>query len=306
MASRSRRTPSRGRGGRGGGRFTAILWAFVVAAIVFAFFQIPYDPGAKGIYEIAKSKADTVQKWVGGIAPGIADGIGKLIRGGADKPGSPTPNGGTGGSGGTGGNSGSGGSSSSGAGSASAELAKLNTLKVAGAQNVAYNRTEWKHWINVRNCWTVREQVLADEAVPGSLVLKDAKGNATTNVAAACSITSGKWVDPYGGKTYTNPNDLDIDHMIPLGYVAQHGGQSWDSAKKQKYANNLDYAGHLKAVAKGENRAKSDKGPSEWKPSDKNNWCAYATDWVNISATWNISVAPNDVNALKEMLATCK
>lgn len=303
MASRSRRTPSRGRGGRGGGRFTAILWAFVVAAIVFAFFQIPYDPGAKGIYEIAKSKAENVQKWVGGIAPSIADGVGKLIHGGATKPGSPTPNNGTPS---PGNKPSTGAASPAAAGAASLELVKLGTLKVADAQNVAYNRSDWKHWINVRNCWTVREQVLADEAVPGSLVLKDSAGKPTANLATACSITSGKWVDPYGGKTYTNPNDLDIDHMVPLGYVAQHGGQSWDSAKKQSYANDLNYAGHLKAVAKGENRAKSDKGPGNWKPSDKNGWCVYAQDWVNISSTWNISVAANDASALKEMLATCK
>ena len=297
MASRSRRSSSGG--GKSNRHFNSIVWFIAVAAIVFAFFQVPYDPGAKGIYEIAKSKSENVQKWVGGIAPSIEKFVGELLSGGSEKP----DTSGTGGTGGT--DSSTPAIPNTGTAPVSESQQKLATLTVANASNSKYDRDEWKHWKNVRSCWTTREEVLATEAVAGSLSLKDVNGNATADLASACEVVSGTWNDPYSGKTFTNPTDLDIDHMIPLNYAAQHGGQAWDSGKKADYANNLAYAGHLIAVDKGENRSKSDKGPSEWKPSNQADWCQYSTDWVSISSTWNLSVTKADSAALTEMLATC-
>lgn len=295
MASRSRSRS--GGGGRGGAGANKVLWFLAVAGLVVAFFQIPVDPGAHGLVEIAKSKSANVQTWANSIAPSVGEKIGEIIRGGRSfsdptKDGTtPAPDSGI--------KDGTTNTSSADA------TAKLNTLVIAKASNVSYDRDEWKHWTNVRSCWTTREEVLAKEAVAGSLVFKDANKNTTTDLALACEVVSGKWVDPYGGKTYSNPSDLDIDHMIPLNYAAQHGGQAWDSAKKSSYANNLDYPDHLIAVEKGANRSKSDRGPSEWKPSDKGNWCTYSQDWINISSTWNLSTTENDAKAIKEMLATC-
>ena len=186
-------------------------------------------------------------------------------------------------------------------------VSKLNSLTVTEASGVSYDRGEWHHWADITPCWSVREQVLADEAVQdGSLTLLDKYKVRTTDLSKACYVAGGTWVDPYTGETFTNPSDLDIDHMIPLNYAAQHGGQVWDSGKKESYANNRDYAGHLKAVSASANRSKSDKGPSQWKPSNQANWCEYATDWVNISSTWNLTVTGADKNALADMLSTCK
>jgi hypothetical protein len=169
-----------------------------------------------------------------------------------------------------------------------------------------YNRDDWNHWVNVRSCWTVREQVLYSEAQEGSVTLKDQDGKPTSDVNKACEITGGTWVDPYSDNTFTNPKDLDIDHMIPLSYTNGHGGSSWDKKKKETYANELGYSNHLIAVSAKENRSKGDKGPSVWKPSNQAYWCQYATDWVNISVQWSLSTTDADKKALGEMLATCK
>ena len=183
---------------------------------------------------------------------------------------------------------------------------KLNLLVVAEAAGVNYERGEWHHWNDLRSCWSVREQVLADEAVnDGTLTLLDRNKVRTNDINSACYVSGGTWIDAYTGETFTNPEDLDIDHMIPLNYAAQHGGQAWDSAKKESYANNREYANHLIAVSASANRSKSDKGPSQWKPSNKSYYCTYATDWVNISTTWNLSVTLNDKNALQDMLSSC-
>lgn len=183
---------------------------------------------------------------------------------------------------------------------------KLYSLAVADAAGVNYERGEWNHWVDFTPCWSVREEVLYRDAVKDeALTLLDKNKVRTSDKANACYIVGGTWNDPYTGEVFTNPEDLDIDHMIPLNYAAQHGGQAWDSGKKESYANNLDYAHHLIAVSASANRSKSDKGPSEWKPSNTAYYCTYATDWVNISHTWGLSVTQSDKNVLNEMLVTC-
>lgn len=288
MASRSRR-------GGGGGGLQKGLWFLVVAGLIFAFFQIPYDPGVKGITGILQSKAEHVKVWVEGIVPGIQKKVEDIIKGGGSpvdtgNPGSGTDYG-TPGSGGTG---------------TTPDEAKqaLKGVVVGAAQKVDYNRDDWNHWVDARSCWTVREAVLARDAQPGSLVLKDKGGNTTSDVNVACEIVSGVWVDPYSGSQFTNPRDMDIDHMIPLKYAATHGGQAWDKPRKEAYANSMEGT-HLLAVSASENRSKSDKGPGSWKPSNTAYYCDYAQSWVKVSTGWGLSVDQKDYDALDSMLQTC-
>lgn len=181
---------------------------------------------------------------------------------------------------------------------------QLDALKTGDAQKVAYNRDEWRHWSAAgSSCWNVREEVLYRQAVKRDVTLLDHNKNVTKDKSKACYITGGTWKDPYTGKTFTNPADLDIDHVIPLGYVAKHGGQKWDAKKKEKYANSLD-DGHLLAVFSSANRQKSDKGPNDWKPQ-KAFQCDYAKNWISVSAKWNITVSTADKKALATMLKTC-
>jgi hypothetical protein len=290
MANRSRRSSG---GGRGGGTTDKVVWFFVVAGLIFAFFQIPYDPGAKGIIEILQSKTESVKQWATGIAPSVSDKVKDVIEGG-DSPSNPSPGEGID-------KYEEGGKGSSGVDKGTADT-NLSAIRIANPDKISYDRDEWNHWIDVRSCWTVREQVLARDAV--ELELVDKQGNPTTDINSACEIKGGKWVDFYSGKEITNPRSLDIDHMIPLSYTAQHGGQGWDKQKKQDYANNLEGT-HLIAVSAGENRSKSDQGPSEWKPSDTGYYCEYAKSWTTVASKWQLSITEADAAALREMLATC-
>lgn len=288
MASRSRKS--------GGNTANKFLWFLLVGGLIFAFFQIPYDPGVKGVVGIAQSKAETVKNWATNVGPNISGFVEDILKGGSS-PQTPStnpdgytpyePN-------------------KPGNGQTPQDVQNsLNGIPIKEADNVSYNRDDWNHWIDVRSCWTVREAVLARDATPGSLAMKDKNGNDTTDVNNACEITSGKWSDPYSGKEFTNPKDLDIDHMVPLNYTAQHGGNSWDKNRKEQYANNLD-PGHLLAVSASENRSKSDKGPGSWKPSNQAYYCQYATNWVTVSTKWGLTISNNDAEAIKQMLSTCQ
>lgn len=284
MANRSRKT----RGGRGASSGLG-KWTFMVLLLagIFAFYQVPHNPTVSGMWNILVAKSETVEKWV----QGVVSGEGFVLPG---APGAP-------------GNAGGG----SGGGSGGVNPPKGETLSVLDSvasgepQKVAYDRKEWKHWVAVNGCWDTREQVLFDEAVPGSIQLLDKGKKPTTDVGSACSVAGGKWVDPYTGQEMTDPSKIDIDHMIPLSWAAKHGGQGWDAQRKQDYANSLGFVNHLVAASPEANRTKGDKGPSEWKPSNQDYWCSYATSWTTILAQWGLSVGSADKAALKEMLATC-
>lgn len=282
QSSRSRKKPR-----KSGGGFAGIVFALLLAGALVAFFNIPVNPTIKGLWNTLEARSQQVETWAKNISEGSFDlSLPAPPPGDTNLPNPPAPITGE-------------------TGTKQVMLDKLNTLPVADSAGVAYNRGDWSHWNNITPCWSVREQTLFDEAVNGEITILDINKVPTKNVVNACYVSGGKWFDAYTGETFTNPEDLDIDHMIPLNYAAQHGGQAWDANKKSNYANNREYANHLIAVSASANRSKSDKGPSEWKPSRQEYWCSYATDWVNISATWQLSITSTDKNALTEMLNKC-
>lgn len=181
---------------------------------------------------------------------------------------------------------------------------KLDGVIVDKPQKVDYNRKEWKHWISAgSSCWNTREEVLFRDAQQDSLLMLDKSKKETKNKKDACYIIGGEWIDPYSRDVITDPKKIDIDHVIPLGYVAKHGGQDWDFEKKKAYAN--DYEGLL-AVSAAENRSKSDKGPEEYMPPNKEFHCGYAKQFIHMAYKYNISITAGDQKVLKKALNTCK
>jgi Protein of unknown function (DUF1524) len=300
VASRRRTVSRRPRAGGGGGlNIGKYIPVLLLLGAMFAFYQIPHNPTVQGLWAILASKSDTVKQWVTDFGDDFVAGN-PIDIGGGDGIGSTGSGGSTGGTGTT--------DPATPVPTTELDAVKTNltTVTTADAKDVDYNRDEWKHWVNVRSCWTVREQVLFDEAVKdASLKMLDANGAVVADVNAACSIESGTWLDIYTGKTINNPKEIDIDHMIPLSYAAHHGAQEWTAAKKSEYANNLTYVNHLVAVSASANRSKSDKGPSEWKPEDKSYWCQYAISWITVSTNYQLSATASDKTALTEMLNTC-
>ena len=120
-----------------------------------------------------------------------------------------------------------------------------------------------------------------------------------------CRVTTGSWLGVYTATTVTEAGRLDIDHLVPLANAHRSGGWSWSREQKQRYANSLDDPDHLIAVAAAANRSKGANGPERWRPPDRSSWCRYATAWVTVKHTWELTATPAEAEALQEMLATC-
>ena len=163
------------------------------------------------------------------------------------------------------------------------------------ASELVYMRDEWPHWYDEDgDCQDARQEVLIAES-KGSVTLDE----------AGCRVVAGRWVDPLSGDEFTNPSQLDVDHMVPLAHAFRAGGWSWDRETRTRYANYLGDPWHLTALSASVNRSKSDRGPDQWRPPQRSAWCSYAREWKMIKARWLLSTAEAEQRALDEMLATC-
>ena len=161
----------------------------------------------------------------------------------------------------------------------------------------AYDRSDWRHWIDAdRDCQDARQEALiAESRAPVRYARPD-----------LCRVASGDWFGQYTGERFTDPSDLDIDHMVPLANAHRSGGWQWSKERKRDYANDLSYPNHLIAVQSSANRRKGSNGPEDWKPPRREYWCQYATDWAAVKQAWGLTATQREAAALQEMLSNCE
>ena len=168
-----------------------------------------------------------------------------------------------------------------------------------------YDRDDWSHWDSYgSSCWNIRDEVLFRQAVRVD-TMRDREGDVTEKKDEACEITSGEWLDPYTGSTFTNPQDLDIDHFVPLGEAYASGGDAWNDDKRRDYANDLSYPLHLVAVSSSANSSKGAKDPFEWMPENEAYTCQYLYHWIDIKEEWGLGMDKKEANFIENELTSC-
>ena len=110
-----------------------------------------------------------------------------------------------------------------------------------------------------------------------------------------CRVASGTLNDPYTGTVieYTRGGKgaPQIDHIYPLSLAARHGASTWTQGKREQFAN--DPANLIAAQAKA-NTTKSDKGPSQWMPSNAAYRCTYAKKFIDVAVKYSLTVTQAD------------
>jgi hypothetical protein len=171
-------------------------------------------------------------------------------------------------------------------------ISRLNALTVAAeSHQSSYDRDLFPHWITISGSCNTREQVLKRDGT-------------NVGVDSSCYPTSGSWYSPYDGATWSNPADVDIDHMVPLAEAWSSGAWAWSTSRRQTYANDLG-GPELWAVTDNVNQAKGDKDPAEWQPSRSAFRCTYARSWIQVKWYYDLSVNTAEKSALTSMLNTC-
>lgn len=169
------------------------------------------------------------------------------------------------------------------------ELAAL-TVAPDGSMD-GYDRDKFPHWHTVEGACNTREMVLE-------------RDGESVEVGDDCAPTSGSWTSPYDGDTWTQPSDVDIDHMVPLAAAWRSGASSWTTAEREAFANDLS-SPQLWAVTDNVNQEKGDKTPEAWQPPLESEWCQYARAYTHVKYEYELTVNTAEQGALEDMLATC-
>jgi hypothetical protein len=162
---------------------------------------------------------------------------------------------------------------------------------VSDSQN--YRRQDYLiSWIDEDgDCQNLRHEML----------IRDTLSDITFTNSNRCTVTAGRWLDPYTGIYIDQASDLDVDHVIPLAYAHRIGGYNWSTNKKHNFA--VDEA-NLLLVDDGENQSKGAKGPSEYLPR-KEFQCEYVRIWQLVATKYNLDLLKRDLGAIRNILTQC-
>ncbi|MGO1950238.1 MAG: HNH endonuclease family protein [Mycobacteriaceae bacterium] len=113
-----------------------------------------------------------------------------------------------------------------------------------------------------------------------------------------CPSPTGTAVDVYTGDPLS-PDEVEIDHVVPLAAAWDHGAHSWTPDTRAGFANNREL--NLLAVDGTVNRSKSDGTLGEWLPpaadgpgSPSTAGCAYAARYLAVCAHYGLTISAAD------------
>ncbi|GGV18656.1 hypothetical protein GCM10010182_45240 [Actinomadura cremea] len=172
---------------------------------------------------------------------------------------------------------------------ARSHLASL-TVRAEGSMS-GYDREKFPHWIDQGDSCNTRETVLK-------------RDGANVAVGSDCYPDSGSWYSPYDGATWTQPSDIDIDHMVALAEAWRSGASGWTTSRRQAFANDLS-SSQLWAVTDNVNQSKGDQDPAEWTPPRAAFHCMYARSWIDVKWRYGLTVDSAERGALTGMLNSC-
>ena len=171
-------------------------------------------------------------------------------------------------------------------------LTAIADLPVATEVRTGYNRDLFPHWVDADGdgCHA-RNEVLISEA------------DDPVTVGPGCSLSGGRWFSYYDRLSWTNPSDVDIDHMVALAEAWDSGARSWSTSVRQSFANDLGDSRTLVGVTDDVNQAKGDQDPRTWMPTyDK---CRYLREWVAVKHRWRLTVDSGEKSALNSLASGC-
>ncbi len=159
----------------------------------------------------------------------------------------------------------------------------LEKLSVVEESPSGYDRSLFIHWVDDDGdgCDTRDEVLIAESEIQ-------------VEVGFGCKVSAGRWFSIYDGIVVESMAELDIDHMVPLKEAWDSGASSWTAIRRREYANDLASSNSLRAVTAASNRAKSDKDPGQWLPSNEAHICEYLSDWIAVKERWGLSVDPDE------------
>jgi len=171
-------------------------------------------------------------------------------------------------------------------------LAVLEQIPVVLEHHDGYSRDLFLLWTDDDGdgCDTRAEVLIAESLTPAQV---DPYG---------CTVVAGDWHSSYDDVTVTDPGELDIDHLVSLKEAWDSGAWAWTVDQRTAYANDLTDPRTLAAVTASSNRAKGDRDPSNWLPTNEADVCSYVADWIAVKARWQLSMDESEYGRIRNLL----
>lgn len=155
-----------------------------------------------------------------------------------------------------------------------------------------YNRHDWKHWADIdKDCLNTRQELLLEQSTADVIL-----------TSSRCTVYSGEWFGPYSARTFTLASDVDIDHIIPLKWAFDHGGDLWSPELKQQFANDPS---NLLIVDDALNQSKGAQSPMEWMPPNKSFHCEYLEKWQAVLRIYPLELSDSEKSELAKLQTSC-
>jgi hypothetical protein len=170
-----------------------------------------------------------------------------------------------------------------------------HTLQIADDHPNGYDRDLFDVWTDTDGdqCNTRDEVLIRDTRTPAQID------------PYRCTVLAGDWHSWYDNTTWTDPTNIDIDHVVALNEAWRSGAWSWTDEQRSAFANDLTRNDTLQAVTDTVNQTKGDLDPADWLPPDPNVRCRYINMWMRIKTRWELTVDPVEAAALKRYHRRC-
>ncbi len=171
--------------------------------------------------------------------------------------------------------------------------AAVQELPVGGERRAGYDRDKFDHWTDADgDCNDTRDEVLRQES----------RVRAT---GSECDISTGRWFSYFDHARWTDADDVDIDHLVPLAEAWDSGARRWKDGTRERFANDLRDRRTLVAVTDDVNQSKGDQDVAEWLPPRRGEHCHYVRHWVVVKLRWSLRVDRAERRALRREVADC-
>lgn len=120
----------------------------------------------------------------------------------------------------------------------------------------------------------------------------------------SCRAQGGRWHDRYLDIDLVAANEISSEPLIPLALAHVSGGWQWDETTRAAFVADV-FAPATTLVSKDSGHNPNEQAPDRWRPAREESWCAYAVDWIEVKARWNLGVTTAERGALDAMVETC-
>lgn len=100
---------------------------------------------------------------------------------------------------------------------------------------------------------------------------------------------------------YTDPGEVDVDHIVPLREAWQSGITSTDSYLEPFGGD----PANLWLMTDNLNQSKSDQDIAEWVPPSPAALCVYVDRWVTVKSAYQLTADPAEQAVLERLVADC-